>query len=175
MRYTTLILSLTLTMMSATIQSAQFCGAAEGDAPNTRYQANSDGTVLDIQTGLIWKRCAEGQVWENLSCGGPASYFTWTDALATAESTTFSGKSDWRLPNKKELQSLVEHNCYSPAINLSIFPYELSPYAVNDFFWSSSPVAGTSGIPWLVDFYYGYGGVDSKGNGAAVRLVRAGQ
>jgi len=171
MRYPifTPVLALTLMPLSAA-SPVQFCNSAiTADAPKSRYTTYTNGTVLDKQTGLVWKRCAEGQAWQAGACTGSAATFRWQQALAAAEQAGFAGKTDWRLPNQKELLSLVEHRCSSPAINLAVFPN--APFG---WFWSSSSYADDSSDAWIVDFF-GSGIYDYKDNFNVVRLVRAGQ
>jgi Protein of unknown function (DUF1566) len=164
-----LLLSFTYTELSV----AQTCHpAVTADAPNSRYIVNANGTALDKKTGLIWMRCVLGQTWGGGNCigAGASQNYDWQTALQTAESTVFAGKSDWRLPNQNELQSLVENRCYSPAINLIVFPN-----AQSDFVWSSSSAVGYSYDAWIVDFYYGRNSNSYKGKSYSVRLVRGGQ
>ncbi len=103
----------------------------------TNLAFNGDGTVTDNTTGLMWMRCSLGQVWDGKTCGGKAATFTWADALKAAAGHEFAGYTDWRLPNKNELESIVEGRCFTPTINSSVFPATPSTY-----FWSSSPYAG---------------------------------
>ncbi len=58
---------------------------------------NGDGTVTDAATGLMWQQADSG---EGLN---------WQEALDYAERLTLAGHSDWRLPNAKELQSIVDY------------------------------------------------------------------
>jgi hypothetical protein len=84
--------------------------------------------------------------------------------------SNFAGKSDWRLPNIAELNTIVERESVNPAINTTLFPN-----TANNYFWSSSPFANLSSFSWFVHFSYGNGGYIPKDNSFAVRLVRAGQ
>lgn len=118
----------------------------------------------------MWKRCAEGQTWSGATCTGSASTVNWADALKSTVSATTVGYSDWRLPNLKELQSIVEDKCYAPAINTSIFPN--TPASL---FWSASASASNSSFVWVVDFSNGFASKNVKYYGGQVRLVRAGQ
>ena len=91
--------------------------------------------------------------------------------MQRATDATFAGQTDWRLPNKNELESLVERRCYDPAINARFFPNTPS-----NWFWSSSPYAGYSDDAWGVNFNNGYvGNPYNKGHALYVRLVRGGQ
>ena len=142
--------------------------------PTERFNDQHDGTVLDSKTNLIWKRCSEGQTWDGTTCAGSASTYTWQGALSATEALNkgegFAGKTDWRVPNIKELGSIVELKCYSPAINLSVFPDTPSENV-----WSSSPYAYYSYVAWNVNFDDGYDGPYAKDNSLQVRLVRSGQ
>ena len=118
----------------------------------------------------MWDRCARGQSGPGCATG-IASTFAWQGALdAAATIGTYKGFTDWRLPNVKELRSLVEECRLSPSINEFAFPNTAS----SDF-WSGSPNAGDATFAWYVNFfagteYFGYRGVANQ-----VRLVRAGQ
>ncbi|WP_373508127.1 DUF1566 domain-containing protein [Thiocapsa sp.] len=86
------------------------------------------------------------------------------------EAAVFAGSSLWRLPNKKELASLVEQRCYAPAINSRFFPNTPSSW-----FWSSLRDAGNSNYAWFVGFDNGSVDSNNKYNERYVRLVRGGQ
>jgi hypothetical protein len=58
---------------------------------------NGDGTITDRATGLMWTRADSGKPMD------------WRQALAYAESLKLAGHEDWRLPNVKELQSIVDY------------------------------------------------------------------
>jgi hypothetical protein len=139
--------------------------------PDVVYVDHGDGTVTDTRTGLMWKQCAEGL--SGVGCGmGTLMTFTWSGALSHAVSSSFAGYTNWRLPNVKELSSLVEDCRFQPAINDSLFPNTPS-----SSFWSGSPDAAYWNYGWVVDFYFG--SVPPAGlrrsNVGHVRFVRGGQ
>ena len=111
---------------------------------------------------MIWKRCLQGLSGENCSQG---TFFkgTWEQALQEAENNP-----GWRLPNIKELQSIVEKQCTEPAINIQIFPGNLSAV------WSSTPDV-YSYFVWDVNFKYGYTSTREASHSFQVRLVRSEQ
>ena len=151
---------------------AQTCVAGiQASNPASVYVVDSaNGTVTDTRTGLMWDRCARGL--SGVGCAtGTASSFTWQAALDAAGTIgTYKGYNDWRLPNLKELRSLVEECRIIPSINEFAFPNTPA-----SFFWSGSPTAGVSTAAWYVDFGGGYGSPSNRNNANQVRLVRAGQ
>jgi len=91
-----------------------------------RLIENGDGTVTDAETGLMWTQCTIGQEWTESGCSGAPTDLDWEAALQASDQFNHNGgladQTDWRMPNIKELGSLVEHKCHSPAINLVYFP-----------------------------------------------------
>jgi hypothetical protein len=152
--------------------------------PTGRFADNGDGTVTDHLTGLTWQRCPVGFT---LSDGGTPGWaqddrcvpgagdvtFAWQAALqgtaALNQAGGAAGHTDWRLPNVKELASIVETRCVSPSINDAIFPD--TPAAP---FLSSSPVWGPPTFTGVrtVDFSMGYISLVGATRAGYVRLVR---
>ncbi|WP_125784590.1 DUF1566 domain-containing protein [Pseudoalteromonas rubra] len=136
--------------------------------PDSRFTINSNGTVIDIQTGLMWMRCSLGQIWDGTTCTGDAATYTWQEALVIANGNSFADFTDWYLPNVKELNSIVETACYNSAINQTVFPNTPSSN-----YWSNSPKVNNYGYAWYVSFNYGGDNAYYKHYGLHVRLVRA--
>jgi len=134
--------------------------------PNTDFIDNKDGSVTHKRTGLVWQRCAVGQTWTGSTCSGTADRYTYDQAIALTSS--FAGRSDWRVPNANELASIVKYDAVSPSISQDQFPN--TPV---DGFWSSSPVVGSTDDAWAVGFYNGYVSRNYLSNSLPVRLVRA--
>jgi hypothetical protein len=126
-------------------------------APNLEaYKDNGDGTVADNVTALMWQQVQ------------PTATYSQADALNYCSTLTLAGHSDWRLPTVIELASIVDlGQSTPPTINGTYFPS-----APKNFFWSSSPAAGSPSSAWYVNFSngstYGYD-VSATGN---VRCVR---
>ncbi|GAA4816752.1 hypothetical protein GCM10011365_00010 [Marinicella pacifica] len=138
--------------------------------PDSRYTVtdiSGDHVVTDKQTGLMWKQCSEGLSGSDCSVGTLAS-LTWKEALDIADAEDFAGFADWRVPNQKELRTIVARNCYSPSINTNVFPN-----TPNDWFWASSPIATNDSNAWIVYFGSGYDGSSGRGGDGRVRLVRS--
>jgi hypothetical protein len=160
----TLFLTVALGSFSA---QAQTCNLhIRESTPASQFVVNANGTVLDKTTGLMWKRCTEGQSGAGCATGSVALY-NWQGALAQAANSAYAGYKDWRLPNAKELESLVEEKCYNPSINLSVFP------GISSEYWASS--ASNLGSVWNIDFNKGSFYADDNNSDFAVRLVRSGQ
>lgn len=147
--------------------AAQICNPKIREtAPATRFAVHADGTVTDTRTGLMWKRCVEGLSGTDCATGGTA-FNNWSNALTLAANSTYAGYSDWRLPNPKELESLVEYRCMDPAINLTVFPG-----TPRNWHWTAAPYANASDYAWIGGFYVGGSSYDGRTIPYAVRLVR---
>ena len=81
--------------------------------PNPRFTDNGDGTVTDNLTGLIWLKnanCFETKEWDGALAAANGL------AAGNCGLTDGSVAEDWRLPNVRELQSLIHYGVHSPAI-----------------------------------------------------------
>uniref|UniRef100_UPI004056AAD6 Lcl C-terminal domain-containing protein n=1 Tax=Candidatus Electronema sp. TaxID=2698783 RepID=UPI004056AAD6 len=153
--------------VSFLIASPAFAGCDADLAKSTEHlTVNADGTVSDSKTKLMWKRCPEGYTYTspNTCTAGATATYTWSVALTLP--ATFATYTDWRLPNVKELQSIVEEQCSAPAINVTAFPNTPSSKV-----WANSPSAA-SGYAWYVDFSTGTAVDALKTQSYGVRLVR---
>lgn len=129
-----------------------------------RFSYSAGGAeVTDAKTGLIWQRCSAGQSWSGGTCTGDPNTYTHEEALAYAKT-----QSGWRLPNIKELSSLVDRRVRNPSLDVVTFPATPAfPY------WSASPYVGTANGGWRVQFNEGgVVGDGYRGYGYHVRLVR---
>jgi len=133
--------------------------------PEDRLVDNQDGTVTDNVTCLQWQKATM----DTVNGVGPDTY-NWQDALAAAENLSLAGYSDWRLPNKNELRSLVDYSRYYPAI-APVFA-ETTQWSN---YWSSTTITGNYGRAWLISFYIGYDYLESKTSDYYVRAVRGQQ
>ena len=137
-----------------------------GREENTdRYIIPRDGTVTDVNTGLMWQQDTSVEV------GGLSGNdnLDWEDALAYAEGMNriqFSGHSNWRLPTRNELQTLMDYSLTYPSLNTDIFP--ITTY----FYWSSTTEHGVAEKAWMMDFYIGNALNWEKTAEYNVRLVR---
>ncbi len=143
-------------------------------APDSRYADNGNGTVTDLTTGLMWKQCTEGQSSTTTPCDtGTTTIYTWQEALQQAETINVGGGfatyTDWRVPNRNELMSLVEYQCHSPSINRNFFPNTWT-----GSYSTSSPYVNNPNGAWKVEFSVGAVTTDWKNTTYRARLVRGG-
>ena len=119
----------------------------------SQFTINGDGTVNDGATGLLWQRCLLGLSGANCSVG-TALLAPWSDALLAAKNSNFAGYSDWRLPSKAELESLIDDTCVNPATNATVFP--------NAGNWLIASTASIGGDLWVVNLGSGDTSTDTK-------------
>ncbi|SPD76244.1 exported hypothetical protein [uncultured Desulfobacterium sp.] len=158
-------------------QKTSYAAGDDGDLekgvawPDPRFTDNANGTVTDNLTGLIWLK--------NATCAG---YMTWNNALNFCNNLSSgsyglsdgSAAGDWRLPNRKELLSLIDYSRCDPAIPQG-HPFL---YVESDSYWSATTVADYTGCAWIVGMGNGrvdYGNKTLNGYDRYVWPVRGGQ
>ncbi len=116
----------------------------------------ADGVVYDAKTKLTWQQVA------------PSDAYAWMDAKVYCAGLAATLTGTWRLPTIKELLTIVDFaRTTAPRIDPTAFPATLSTY-----FWSSTPLAGSSTSTWYVGFDLGYAGNVDVSTMNAVRCVR---
>ncbi len=166
------------------IAAGQDCSvAANATTPTHRFVVHGDATATDTQSGLRWARCPVGYSFDDNGSPGILSddrcnaddetQLNWQDALLAAQDLNIGGGlagfTDWRVPNVKELVSIVEFSCRFPAINSNVFPETAS-----SLFWSSTTYNNIITAA-VVDFRFGspsFSYKDLDGFAHYVRLVR---
>ncbi|MEE9304355.1 MAG: DUF1566 domain-containing protein, partial [Thiotrichaceae bacterium] len=123
---------------------------------SSRYTAQGNGTVKDNITGLTWKRCLEGYLFDSgtSSCSVDASdvsTFTWAAALQRAQTVANDNGIIWRVPNMKELGSITKHDVVHVAIDTDAFP----DTPTSGQTWTASPHTGTGSSVWTITFNNG--------------------
>lgn len=122
------------------------------------YELGAPDVVVDRITGLMWQR--------RLSNG----LMSWAKAQQACADLTLAGHSDWRLPSRIELVSLLDSTRTRPSIDVEAFPDTPS-----EWFWTSSRAADDPNSAWYVYFYFGYPRTDDVTNAFSVRCVRTEQ
>jgi len=130
----------------------------KGSSAYPRFIDNGDGTITDKATGLMWQK----DHWEE--------QLFWYDAIWDARVLLVGGYTDWRLPNIKELMSIVDFGRHAPCIDTDFFPNTPSAR-----FWSSTTVDGDEPYAWNLEFDNPYVGSASKEDTKCyIRPVRGG-
>lgn len=129
------------------------------------YTDNGDGTVTDHVTGLMWARDGGGP-----GCANGAM-MNWNDAIDWAQNLAFAGYTDWRLPNLRELQSIVDYSVIDPSLDALYFPNTRHyPYL------TSTTSSKDNGKAFYINFDNGRcGGTTYKHLPDFVRAVRSGR
>jgi len=145
------------------------------------YIDNGDGTITDLNTGLSWQKQTDDD-----GLLDKDNTYTWDGAFAYVDLLNsgggFGGHTDWRLPNVKELQSIVNYEvpypgpAVSPAFDTDCTPgcsaSNCSCTAIDS--WSSTTYAESPAGAWLVYFFNGDVSFSAKRTLMAVRAVRGG-
>ncbi|MFA5779928.1 MAG: DUF1566 domain-containing protein [Elusimicrobiota bacterium] len=132
-------------------------------ATQMNYTLNGTTTTTDNRTGLEWAQNGTGA-----GCNSGTA-ITWEQALTFCEGLNFAGRTDWRLPNAKELFSIVRFEGAAPFINQTAFPNTVSNY-----YWTSTTYVPTTAYAMIVNFSNGNVTNDGKTTLYYVRPVRGG-
>lgn len=115
----------------------------------------ANGTVTDKGTGLEWQN------------NEPGTTHTWQDALAYCENLPLDDKTDWRMPNIRELKSLADYKKYYPAVDPIILSHSSN-------YWSATTVANDARpSAWVIFFGNGDDIWKAKTESYHVRCVRS--
>ncbi len=162
------------------------------------FTDNGDGTISDLRTGLMWERLNDAGgindrdatfTWTNafnkvkvlngnatgcIAAGNPSSCCT---GAGTGSCTAFAGHNDWRLPNRFELESLLNLGTTLPTTH-TLFKSSCTASCVtcsctqSHYYWSASTYGPTPNLAWIVDFTDGDAFANSKTGNFYVRAVR---
>ena len=111
--------------------------------PHPSYTDNGNGTVTDNNTRLMWAK--DGS---SVGCNG-GNHAQWSEAVAFCQNLTFAGYSDWRLPSRKELASILDTEQENLSINTSYSP---NTHAAQ--YWTSTKSSPDSNYAWSIHFFY---------------------
>ncbi|HDP80735.1 MAG TPA: DUF1566 domain-containing protein [Spirochaetes bacterium] len=122
----------------------------------THYRVTNE-IVYDETTKLTWTRCsllAGGSADMSAACSGVKGELTWEEAVDACNHLNYSGRKDWRLPNIKELKSIVVYNVDGtyPCINKMCFPNTKTSH-----YWSSTthPYVNDNHTAFTLDYLAG--------------------
>jgi len=140
--------------------------------PLPRFTDNGDQSVTDNLTNLMWTKSANAP---GPSACGSGTNMTWQGALnyvACLNTNNYLAYNDWRLPNRKEMYSLLDFSQYLPPIpSVNPFTNVQSGY----YYWTSTSIAYYPSYAWHVNMYDGYVVNGNKSDNDYVWPVRGGQ
>ena len=136
--------------------------------PGRFLKLNADGIVLPVTAKghVIVRDLATDLEWlvEHATNEAVAH----AAAIEAAEAVTVGGYTNWRLPLRPELDSIVDLSRYNPAIDTDFFP---GTHAAG--YWTASPDASDPEYAWLVYFNYGSANLNPRNYHGFVRAVRS--
>jgi len=136
-------------------QDAQFGWDVTHDA-SERYTRDlsvaSQPVVFDNVTGLIWQGCVYGRTGDSCS-GGSSTQANWSNHLANCDALDWGGYSDWRLPDRYELQSIVDYGKASGAIDTGVFPNTAFNHTWTSTTCAPSFASTSAGTVWFLNGY----------------------
>jgi len=100
---------------------ASYVRAVCGGQSDSSFVDNRDDTVTDTATGLMWQQVTA------------STMMSWEAALSYSENLSLAEYSDWRLPNRRELRSIVDYEKVYPAVDTDYFPDTMGSH-----YWSST-------------------------------------
>ena len=162
-------------------QTTSYATGDDGDLekgvswPSTRFITSTTGIVTDTLTGLIWlenANCFAAKKWKD------GSTYPALEAANTLNSgkcglTDDSSEGDWRLPNVRELHSLIDFSQCSPALPSGYDTYFTGVQPA--YYWSSTTSASSTDSAYVVNLDDGYVGYQNKADTYYVWPVRGGQ
>lgn len=152
--------------------------AAVGAGVPLSYTDNGDGTITDNVTGLMWEKLSDDGLIHDKD-----TTYTWADAfavkiLALDSTPCFAGHCDWRLPNRRELESIVDEGRTAPAVDPAFNNNCKAGCKVTacscvqlDSYWSSTTYTDIPSFAWGVDC--NVGSVNGFEKATALFYVRA--
>jgi hypothetical protein len=181
-------------------QMTSYGAGSDGDLQKgvaQNYVDNGDGTITDTKTGLMWeKKSDDGSIHDKdttYTWGQDTSPYSMNGTMVTTflaalnTGSGFAGHTDWRLPNRRELESIVNLENTSPAVSAAFNTncgadssgnagcmVTACSCTVPDYYWSSSTDALSPQNAWIVYFGDGNIATPDKTHSYYVRAVRGG-
>ena len=130
-------------------QNVRYVASSSRLNATTTYKRVSVGTeyvIVDTDRDLMWLISTTPLLTD------------WEAALSSASALNLAntgGYNDWRLPNKNELDSLVDRSAVNPAVDASVYGDASNALTFSQSFWSNSPVTNDNKLSWAMNLQYG--------------------
>lgn len=124
-----------LTLGSVHISTEIYSRCVRGKAIIKGFYDNGDGTITQTDTNLMWQT-------------HDSFVSEWSEALLFCENSSFAGYTDWRAPNFRELESIIDRACFNPAVDSFFECY-------SEWHWTSTTSASNPEHAFSVNFYNG--------------------
>ncbi len=118
---------------------------------SNNFLMEKEHLILDLQNNIVWLRCSVGQIWKNNTCEGTPIKLTMEQVEQAKKKAKEQLEGDWRLPTRKELESIVCSECSKVKINSQFFPN--TPY---EPFWTGEKNTWYKNFFWSVNFFTGH-------------------
>ena len=137
------------------------CVSSEDDGMTdvTYIRDSAQETVVDTSTNLVWQ--------DDITAVGDENKKSWNEALEFCENLSLADKTDWRLPNLDELNSVTDKTRTSPAMSPEFLNTSSAQY------WSSTTNDNNSSKAWYAYFGCGCNDIQDKTIEYNVRCVRS--
>jgi len=140
--------------------------------PDPRFTDNGDGTVTDKLTGLIWTMNANLSVKSSWTAALQVCYNLQADGIDLSDNSL---PGDWRLPNIRELQSILDYGEYHPALAVG-HPFINLQSSFFSYYWTSTSYAGSDPNAWGLSVINGsVSPLGKSGNNGYVWCVSGGE
>ncbi len=161
-------------------QTTSYGPGSDGDVragATLSYTDNGDGTITDHNTGLMWEKKDDSggihDVDHRYTWGMASEPYTMNGTMvaellnALNTPPCFAGHCDWRIPNVKELQSILDYEVPAAPRVSAAFHNAAGCTGCTDVtlascsctapraYWSSTTVSGQPSFAWFVGFEYG--------------------
>lgn len=136
------------------------------------YSDNGNGTITDNNTGLMWQKEDDNQLYSWYMATGNYHYSYNPASQNVCGDLVLGGYADWRLPTKKEVLGIVDYSVSMPASSINPIYF---PTAKADAYWTATGFRGGTTSAWYVQFGGGTVNYNSTGNELYVRCVRGDQ
>lgn len=156
------LIFVTIALSVASFAAQQCDSSIRKTTPDIRFVKDDvKGIAYDTYTGLKWYRCPLGKFWnkDKKTCAGTNEKNTFGTALVKVKDFNLDPKNTtsiqtWRIPNAKEMSSILEDACLKPALNQNIFVNFIQGegHEVENYMWTSTYYEGSNEVVYSTPY-----------------------